>query len=326
MASLLLIDDSDPHRAQLRAALEPAGLFAEVCEASDGLQGLRSLLEKSVDVVVCRLELAGLDGPKLLAALRAHPQGATVPVVFLTARDDAARRARVLEAGANDVLTMPVHPGELVARLRGHLRLKRLQDDLRGKNETLARLSTVDALTGLRTRRYVEDVLAIEFLRAQRYEQPLSILMADLDHFKRVNDVYGHLGGDAALRGVAQVLLHDLRATDVAGRYGGEEILVVLSPNELSGARVVAERWRCAVEESCFAAPGSSTPIGVTLSIGVASLEPGMASPEALVGAADAALYRAKSRGRNRVEIAGPAAGFPPPADGEGPDGGSSAA
>jgi diguanylate cyclase (GGDEF)-like protein len=223
--------------------------------------------------------------------------------VFLTGEDDPARRARTLDAGASDVLTLPVHSGELVSKLRIHLRLKRLQDDLRVKNDTLGRLSTVDGLTGLRTRRYVDDVLSIEFLRARRYGNPLTILMGDIDHFKKVNDEFGHLAGDAALRGVASILLHDLRSTDVAGRYGGEEILVVLAQNEISGARILADRWRTAVEEARHADPAGQV-VGVTLSIGVASLGPEMVSPESLVGAADAALYRAKSSGCNRVELA----------------------
>ncbi len=306
MATLLLIDHSETHRAQLRQAIAPAELFAEIIEAPDGMAGLRIALDKRVDLVVCRLELAGLDGARLLPILREQPGIGGAPIVFLTSEDDPEHRARLLDAGASDALVMPVHFGELLARLRIHLRVGRLQDDLRVKNETLGRLSTVDGLTGLRTRRYVEDVLSMEFLRARRYGNPLTILMGDIDEFARVNDDYGHLAGDAALRGVASVLLHDLRSTDVAGRYAGEEILVVLAQNELSGGRVLAERWRAAVEETRFADPAGQV-LGVTLSIGAATLDAEMASPEALVGAADAALLRAKSSGRNRVELAGPA-------------------
>jgi two-component system, cell cycle response regulator len=198
---------------------------------------------------------------------------------------------------------MPIHPPELIARLRLHLRLKRLQDDLRVKNETLGRLSTLDGLTGLRTRRYVDDVLSIEFLRAQRYGNSLTLMMGDLDHFKWVNDDYGHLAGDATLRGVASILLSDLRETDVAGRYGGEEILVVLARSQASGAKIFGERWREAVEESRFADP-TGKQIAVTISIGIASLTEDMATPESLIAATDAALYRAKDAGRNRVEVA----------------------
>ena len=304
---VLVIEDDVELGDQLRADLRAVGYQATLTNSLGPAKGAVDEARSDgngFDILVIDRMLPDGDGAELIRRMRLEDD--LTPTLLLTALGDVSDRIDGLNCGADDYLCKPCDPGELVARLRGHLRLKRLQDDLRGKNETLARLSTVDALTGLRTRRYVEDVLAIEFLRAQRYEQPLSILMADLDHFKRVNDVYGHLGGDAALRGVAQVLLHDLRATDVAGRYGGEEILVVLAHNEVSGARILAERWRSAVEESRFADPAGQV-LGVTLSVGVASLDDDMASPEALVGAADAALYRAKSLGRNRVELAGPA-------------------
>lgn len=305
MTRLLVIDDSTPQRRWLRGVLTPSGLFDEIVEVDDGLHGLRILLEKPVDLVLCRFELGGLDGMKLIPTLQEAPATAAVPVVFMTGQPDGERTARALESGASDVLSATVHPAELVARLRLHLRLKRLQDDLRIKNETLARLSTVDALTGLRSRRYIDDVLSIEFLRARRYRNPLTVVMGDLDHFKRVNDDHGHLAGDAALRGVASILLDVLRGTDVAGRYGGEEILVVLAHNEISGGRVFAERWRRAVEEARFADP-EGRPFSVTISLGLASFDPEMSSPESLVGAADAALYRAKQAGRNRIALAGP--------------------
>ena len=307
LASLLLIDDSDRTRAELRGIIDASGLFSEIFEADDGVKGLRLILEKSVDIVICRLELSGLDGTKLLPAIRSHHSSAAIPLVFTTSQDDPARRARILEAGANDAITLPVHEGELIARLKLHLRQKQLQDDLRVKNDTLGRLSTLDSLTGLRTRRFVDDFLSIEFLRARRYENPLTVMLGDLDHFKRVNDDHGHLTGDAVLRGVSTLLLHDLRATDIAGRYGGEEILVVLPQGEISGARIFAERWREAVAESAFASP-EGTSVAATISIGLACYNSEMTSPEALVGAADAALYRAKSKGRNRTELAGPGA------------------
>lgn len=305
MATLLLIDDSENHRAWLRSAIDASGVFAEIIEVSDGLKGLRALLEKPIDVVLCRLELAGLDGSKLLSGLAANPSSSQAPIVYLTTQNDGERKARVLERGASDVIAMPVHPAELVARLRLHLRLKRLQDDLRVKNETLGRLSTIDALTGLRTRRYLDDCLSIETLRARRYGNDLTIMLGDLDHFKRVNDEHGHLAGDAVLRGVASILLKDLRGADIAGRYGGEEIMVVLAQSQMSGAEIFGERWRQSVAESCIVDP-SGKRIAVTISIGISSFTTDMLGPEALIAAADAALYRAKDAGRNQVVLAQP--------------------
>ncbi len=302
MATILLIDDSDAHRAEIRATIEGSGIFDRVLEAADGLRGLKLLLGEPVDVVLCDLEMPGLDGDKLLLARSTRPGAANVPFVFLTASQDMGRRARLLEDGACDAITKPFHPMDLIARLRLHLKVKRLQDELLVKNATLARLTTVDELTGLKSRRYVSEVLSIEFQRARRYGTPLSLLMADLDHFKLVNDRYGHPGGDAVLQGVAELLLHSLRATDVAGRYGGEELLVVLPQIESEGALVMAERWRASVEHTEFRA-SEGRPIHAELSIGVAGYTPSLKRADDLIVAADKALYTAKQNGRNRVEL-----------------------
>jgi len=303
VATILVIEDSDAHRAEIEAAIESARLFERVLVARDGIEGLRLLMSEPVDLVLCDLEMPGLDGEKLLRVKGAAPGDGDLPFLFLTASTDVERRARLLGAGACDALVKPFHRAELLARLSLHLKVKRLQDELRIKNESLARLSTVDALTGMRTRRYATELLNVEFLRARRYETPLAVLMADLDHFKQVNDRHGHLAGDAVLRGVAALLLESLRATDTAGRYGGEEILVVMPQNTAAGAACLAERWRMAVEEHAFEVP-EGPPVSVTLSIGVAEHRGSFEKPEALIAAADRALYVAKDGGRNAVEIA----------------------
>jgi diguanylate cyclase (GGDEF)-like protein len=304
MATILLIDDSEKHRDAIRTAIEASGLFDRVLEAADGLRGLKYLLGEAVDVVLCDLEMPGLDGDKLLLARSSQQNLANVPFVFLTASQDMSRRARLLEDGACDAIAKPFHPVDLIARLRLHLKVKRLQDELLVKNATLARLSTIDELTGLRSRRYVSEVLSIEIQRARRYGTPLSILMADLDHFKEVNDRYGHPAGDAVLQGVSQLLLASLRATDVAGRFGGEELLVVLPQIEAEGAHVMAERWRAVVDKTPFEAPDGRG-IHAALSIGVASYTKSMQQPDELIAAADKALYAAKQQGRNRVSVYG---------------------
>jgi two-component system cell cycle response regulator len=302
MASILVIEDSDAHRAEIRRAVEGSGLFDRVLEAADGIRGLKLLVSESVDVVLCDLEMPGLDGEKILRVKAATPGRENVPFLFLTASCDVERRVHLLATGACDALVKPFHPEELVARLALHLKVKRLQDELRVKNSTLARLSTVDELTGLRSRRYVCDLLSVELLRARRYRTSLAVLMADLDHFKQVNDRYGHLAGDAVLRGVAQRLLGSFRATDTAGRYGGEELLVVLPQNTAAGAARLAERWRRDVAEAPFEVAGGE-PVSVTLSAGVAEYRDDFEIPEDLIAAADAALYRAKEKGRNCVEM-----------------------
>jgi len=305
MARLLIIEDSAAHRAEIRAALEPSKLFQSILEAEDGVVGLKLLLSEPVDVVLCDLHMPGLDGEKLLHIKSAQGVSADVPFLFLSATRDLDQQIRLLQAGACDIIAKPFHPAELLARLALHLKLKRLQDELREKNAMLARLSTTDPVTGLRTRRYASEVLNIEWIRARRYHTPLSVMMADLDHFKRVNDEYGHPAGDAVLRGVSEILRTTLRATDVPGRYGGEEILVILPQTEGTGALQLAGRWRQAVRDACFDSPDGRK-IQVTLSIGVASFDPAHGTPEDLVSAADDALYRAKHGGRDRVEAAVP--------------------
>ena len=235
MATLLLIEDSPAQRAEIRRALDPVRLFARMLEAGDGVEGLKLLLSEPVDVVLCDLEMPGLDGEKLLRVKESRAELRDVPLLFLTATADLGRRVRLIEDGASDSLPKPFHPSELVARIRLHLKLKRLQDELKEKNEALSRLSTTDSLTALRNRRYADEVLAIEVLRARRYRSPLAVLMADIDHFKRVNDEYGHAAGDTVLRGVAEILRATLRATDMGARYGGEEFLVILAQNDVRG-------------------------------------------------------------------------------------------
>jgi diguanylate cyclase (GGDEF)-like protein len=300
LTSVLIIDDSENARQELRGVLEGSGRYRLVLEARDGIEGLRTLLAEPVDAVICDLEMPGLDGEKLLVAQRGRRGGEDLPFLFLTAQRDPERIARLLRGGACDIVQKPFHPVELLARLEVHLRLRRLQAELREKNATLARLSTTDPVTGLRNRRYVTEFLAVEVLRASRYHTPLSVLLLDLDHFKHVNDSHGHRAGDAVLQMAADILRATLRATDVAGRYGGEEFLVVLPQTDLAGAGVLAERVRAAIGDTAIEV-GVGVAVAVTVSIGVAALDEETRSAEQLVEQADAALYTAKHAGRNRV-------------------------
>jgi diguanylate cyclase (GGDEF)-like protein len=300
MATILIVDDSETQRRAIRVAIEEARLFDTILEAIDGYQGLKMLLAENVDLVLCDLELPGLDGEKLLRVKQKNPDGSDIPFLFLTGTTDLDRKARLLDGGACDAIAKPFHPADLIARLKLHLKVQRLQVELRVKNEELELLSSVDGLTQLRTRRYVFEQLRVEFLRARRYGSPLSVMMADLDHFKSLNDEYGHLGGDAVLRGVAEHLNDALRATDTAGRYGGEELLVVMQAS-LEGAAIFAERWRERIESTAYATPDGRR-AHVTVSIGVAEYGRALESTDALVAIADQKLYLAKKNGRNRVE------------------------
>jgi len=302
MATLLVIEDSAQSRAEVRAAVEESAAFDRILEAEDGVRGLKMLLSETVDVVLCDLELPGLDGEKLLR-MRTAARGAEceIPFLFLSATTDYDRRARLLRGGASDSITKPFHPADLVARLELHLKLVRLQRELLSKNKLLEQLSTTDPLTGLRNRRYLTEILAVEFLRAKRYDTPLSVVMADIDHFKGINDRHGHATGDSVLESIGGILKRRLRGSDYGGRYGGEEFLMVLANAGEEGAAVFAERLRQEVEETELRSDAGMA-LHVTLSIGVAALTGAHQTPGDLVSQADEALYRAKQAGRNRTE------------------------
>jgi two-component system, cell cycle response regulator len=300
---VLVVDDSAAHRAELRRTLQANADVGEITEAADGLAGLKALLTQSFDAVICDLELPGFDGEKLLAVKEQRPELADTPVLFVSANRDPARKARLLERGASDTIEKPFHPAELLARLGVHLRLRQLRHELREKNQQLERLSVTDALTGLRNRRFAEWFLAGELERSRRHGNPLSVLIVDIDHFKRVNDTHGHPAGDAALRHVAGLLLEETRKTDLCARWGGEEFLMGLAQVPVDGAIALAERQRASVERGPLVLPGGER-LALTVSIGVASVMPSDERHAELVAAADRALYEAKDRGRNRVALA----------------------
>jgi diguanylate cyclase (GGDEF)-like protein len=205
-----------------------------------------------------------------------------------------------LEADVDDFLTKPLNPGELQARLRSGERLLTLQENLLSAQEALRYQATHDHLTGLWNRVMVMEQLAVEIRRAKRAKKPVAVMLADLDHFKSVNDTYGHPAGDAVLREAAIRLRQALRAYDSIGRYGGEEFLIVLPGCDTDAATVVGERARSGV-----AAPVrfGDTDIPMSISLGVASTLTASDEPDRLIQAADEALYRAKAAGRNRVSL-----------------------
>ncbi|MCP5058063.1 MAG: diguanylate cyclase [bacterium] len=300
MATLLIIDDSPQQRASLRDALVEAELFDRILEAEDGIQGLKLMVSEDIDLVVCDLEMPGLEGDKLIS-MSTSAGSRPVPFLVLTAVEDANRRARLFRQGARDVITKPFHPLDMIARIELHLELMRLQAELMDKNKLLERISTTDPLSGLPNRRHLNKVLDREFRRAQRSGSALSAVMIDIDHFKAVNDAHGHTSGDAVIRAVGKALTERLRVTDEGGRFGGEEFLLLLG-GDARGAEVLAERCRAEVERLEVEAEDGQL-ISVTVSLGVASYQDTMANPRALVSAADRALYVAKTAGRNQVAV-----------------------
>jgi len=301
--SVLIIDDDDNIRHEVRRRLQEARLFEIYYEASDGIDGFKIMLNKPVDLVLCDVVMPGIDGFKFLSMKKARPEFDNIPVIMLTAEEDVKLKIKALEQGASDYITKPFNSGELIARVKVHYKIKALQEELRETNRQLEELSNTDGLTRLYNRRYFMELFELEFQRAQRYEARLGFVMIDIDHFKDFNDTYGHLLGDRILYEVAQILKENLRVHDIVGRYGGEEFALLMPETDLNGALVVAERYRKRVED--FVLLEREHELRVTISLGVAAFpKKDISSVDDLIRHADNALYQAKNNGRNRVEVA----------------------
>ncbi|MCS7313646.1 MAG: diguanylate cyclase, partial [Acidobacteria bacterium] len=215
--------------------------------------------------------------------------------------DDLQVKTQMFALGAQDYITKPIDPAELVARVKVHLKIRKLQEHLIRQNQLLERLSTIDGLTGPYNRRHLLRLYEQAAANAIRYRYDLSVCMVDIDHFKAVNDVHGHLAGDQVLQELACLLQQSIRKGDVVGRYGGEEFLVVLPHTSLTGALAWAERF-CRIVEVLELRVASDAAVRVTVSVGVASFpEAPLTEPWDLLRLADTALYEAKRAGRNRV-------------------------
>lgn len=303
--SVLIIDDSATIREQIVKALESFKLFSHYHEAEDGLDGFKKLLSSPVDIILCDLEMPRIDGFKFLSMLKARPDFRDVPVLILTGVNDRERKLKGLEQGASDYITKPFDHEELVARVKIHLKIKKLQDDLKRSNELLLEISNTDHLTGLYNRRYMMEVLVKEVQRSVRKGGNLSLILLDIDHFKLVNDRFGHLQGDIVLKQVASQLQKELRTYDCAARYGGEEFVAILPDSTLQESVFVADRIRLAIQGTAF--EGALSPLHLTASLGVAYFSPEKsATVDGFIKQADDALYRAKANGRNRVEFCDP--------------------
>jgi two-component system, cell cycle response regulator len=313
------VDDDPANIQHVREGLASHGYHFR--EALDGAEALRSLREHRPDLIIMDVEMPKLGGVEVCRIIKANSgEGGFgfIPIILVTARQ-AAGKVEGLELGADDYLVKPFDMPELSARVKSMLRLKGLQDALLEKNRELDRankelahkreellaLTRTDALTGLYNRRYFEERLAEEFVRATRYHAPLSLVMLDIDHFKRLNDSYGHPFGDEVLRTVAQTVRARMREVDFLARYGGEEFVALLPATGPKEARGACERVREAIAALHFeyrAPDGSLRPVRCTISMGVASMPgPKLMDTEELLRAADTSLYAAKAAGRNRV-------------------------
>lgn len=290
---LLLVDD---HQLNIRVMYEMFRHDYEVFIALNGEQALEKCFELKPDLVLLDVVMPRMDGYEVCRRLKADPELCDIPVIFITSHFDEADEVRGFELGAVDFIHKPVNPIITKARVKTQLQLKMQTDVLRT-------ISQLDGLTGVANRRRFDEQLSLDWRSCARTQEPLALLMLDLDYFKQYNDEFGHLAGDECLRKVAHVLQQTLgRPYDLLARFGGEEFVVLLPRTELSGARFLAERMLQRVADLHL--PHPLTPTGqVSLSVGLACAVPlEQSSPLVLLQQADDLLYKAKQAGRNQLQ------------------------
>jgi two-component system cell cycle response regulator len=302
-ALVLVVDDSPSIRSQIKGVLERVDGFDDFIEAGDGLQAFKLMLERAPDLVVCDLIMPVFDGLKFLALRATRPELVHIPVIMLTADADANRKLEVFEQGAADYVSKPFNERELLARVKVHYRLKALQDQLRDANKRLEALADSDGLTGLFNRRYFDALLVRELQRTARYKTPIGVVLFDIDHFKRINDGFGHSMGDEVLRNVGTIVTSSVRVTDSAARYGGEEFGIVFTQTVAQGVSEVTERLRARMAEFSHTYQGQTVHCTASFGVSVCDGKGAMPSPRELVDRADRALYRAKNTGRNCIVL-----------------------
>ena len=302
---VLIVDDHPDNVEVLRARLEAMG-YRTAC-AGDGEEALDQVHASPPDLILLDVMMPRLDGNEVARRIKADKNLPFIPIIMQTALDSVENKVEGLGAGADDYITKPINFEELQARVRAMLRIKALQDELKRRerdlasaNAKLTRIAVTDVLTGLYNRRHLEQRLREMFDHSLRLHEPLAVVMFDLDHFKEVNDTFGHQAGDAVLRDLAALLRQAVREIDRIGRYGGEEFMAILPGTVLDAAVTFAERARQEVEEHLFRCDSGT--LRCTLSCGVAAWpHPRIKHREDLVKAADDALYVAKALGRNKV-------------------------
>jgi len=305
--NILLVDDTRIEQHIMTVRLNDMGHDVICC--SNGKEAIDLYNEYDFDLVIMDVIMPVMDGYEAAQEIRKQEDD-WVPIIFLSGRTDPDDIAAGIEAGGDDYLTKPVDETILAAKMSAMKRIAAMRhrlisvsNDLENANNELQKLANADGLTGLANRRIIDEYLDKETSRSIRSEQPIAVIMIDIDNFKLYNDNYGHIAGDSCLKKVSKVLKNSVRRPeDLAGRYGGEEFCVILPNTDMNGASFVAERIRGDVEGLNI--PHAKSTIGsvVTLSVGISNRVPGSKStPTQLLSDADKALYKAKSAGKNQV-------------------------
>jgi two-component system cell cycle response regulator len=296
-ARILVVDENERQARRICRYLE--GLHRPISHSEATQLGLSGSM---VDLMIVSLSNEKLDGLRLCAYFRSLESTRDLPILVVAEPDDEKKAVRALDLGASDIVIKPIDPEELSARVKTQVRKKRYLDALRARLDQSMELAVTDQLTGLHNRRYMRAQIESFVKRSNMGGMPVSVLLCDIDHFKKVNDIHGHGAGDDVLREFGRRLSENIRPMDLACRYGGEEFVVIMPETTQGLAHAAAERLRVIMEESPFTI-GRGDQLRVTMSGGVATIIPPEDTVDALMKRADEALYRAKGNGRNMVEV-----------------------
>lgn len=294
---ILAVDDDPESSHIVKMALEYAGYQVET--AASGAEALEKITQWHPHLVLLDVNMPGLNGLQTLQFLRSNPT--YISTIFVSGQNNTEDVIRGLDAGADDYICKPFNPAELLARIRCHLRIKDIRDELNRANAKLKELIDIDDLTGLYNMRSLYQRLDNELERAARHQRKVAVIMMDMDNFKNVNDENDHLFGSYVLTQVGGIIKRTMRKVDFAARYGGDEFLIVLTDINLEGARTFAERLRQTIAGTLF--KNDKHQKNLTTSIGIAITDPSVRALDSrtVIRFADRALYDAKESGRNRV-------------------------
>ncbi len=297
MAKILVVDDETDNITLLTYELEDDG--HEVVALKNGQECLDNVKLIVPDVILLDLNMPVLNGMETLKRLKSELATSTIPVIMLTCEDDEKNIVQAMDIGAHDYISKPMIYPVLAARMRSALRLRENQKQLSAANQNLAKIAYKDPLTDTYNRRYFASRSNDEFKKARRYKRHLSVIMLDVDHFKEVNDRYGHGMGDSALIEIAMMCRAQIRGEDFIGRMGGEEFCICCPETDLEGAIVLAERIRVATLN--HAITHSDDTCTCTISFGVTEIHNEDKDFDQMYERSDQLLYQAKEQGRNRV-------------------------
>jgi two-component system cell cycle response regulator len=299
-ANILLVDDDEVQGKQVVSRLGESFKVDWVKVPDEALQ---KAVAGNYDAIIISTLLTDTDGLRLASQIKGHEHTRSVPLLVFVDEDDQTLMFKALELGINDYLTVPVDKNEMTARLRTQIRRKKYQEALKAQYQQSISMAVTDGLTGLYNRHYLNTHLENMVRQALTNRKNLALMIMDMDHFKTVNDTYGHDAGDMVLKQLAGLITHEARSTDLVARFGGEEFVVLMPETDPNAALGAGNRLREKVEKMAFKI-NNGQEINRTVSIGIASLHPDGDSPEALLKRADEALYSAKHSGRNTVKVA----------------------